>query len=156
MQPCVRSQKGALLCPPPPPLPLCFPHCPRCSGVPHATEHPGSLTCAACCSHAWAAKISMGTRFSGYSPWPLLWLLCLQAKETVTLKKKKTFFLSCFGRRLWILSPWNWRKLLDMKIEKEMMERWLDNYFYWDPCRLTAPPGTVWNHTLSRTCSSCT
>lgn len=103
-----------------PPLPL-FPHRPRCSGVPHATEHPGSLTCTACCSHAWAAKISMGTQFSGYPPWPLLWLLCLQVKETVTLNKKKTKLFLIF---FWKATP----NPIPLKLEKaEWNENWERN-----------------------------
>lgn len=160
MQPCVKSQKAALLCHhhhPHSPLPR-SPHCPRCSGVPHATEHPGSLTCAACCSHAWAAKISMGTQFSGYPPWPLLWLLCLQAKETVTFQKKKNnnFFLNLalkgdsesypleIGESC---SKWKLRK-------KWRKGGWI-TIFLLRSLQADIPPGTVWNHTLPRTCSSC-
>lgn len=71
------------------------------------------------------------------------------------------YFWSRFGMQLRIPFPWNLRKQLEMKFEKEMIERWMGKYIFTD-----SPEGfpgsstlhtwvpllkSVWNLALSRT-----
>lgn len=107
----------------PPPM---FPASPQvlwCSTC-HWTPRQSHLRCLAAATHEQLR--SPWTRFSGYPPWPLLWLLCLQAEETVTLFKLFYNFVLVSGSES--RSPLNRRKQLEIKFEKKMNERWLDSY----------------------------
>lgn len=135
-----RSEKSVgsiALLPPSPTIPLlCFPHCPRCFGVPHTTKHPDSHTCAA----------AVATHEQLRSPWEL--------GPLDNLRDLCCGFFACRLRKLWLLSTFIFFLILlwyatpnpvPLKPEKagwnEVWERndWKADgqiYFYWQPCGL--------------------